>query len=116
MKPAGPERNIEIAKLMGFTISERFYKEENRIRIYCGKLLPIEINGKVFSGYKRNKWFCLPPYSTDRNAAWELFDELPIEFKMRIVAKWSEYKYQSGQFANIVSDVWIPWKEGKKCD
>ena len=122
MKPVGIERDLVIGSMKGYVISKRFYKEENRCRIYCGKLiLQLDVSG----GYKKHKWFQLPRYSTDRNDAWELWDELPTgkAIKERVDGTYRLYFYDPDayevliaagkDFADCVSQAWLNWKETK---
>lgn len=110
MKP-GRERDIEIAKLKRLIVH------------YCAWGLGIwecydEIDEDGSSGFMSK----LPEWSTDRNAAWELFDELPAPMfkeypkgddricQLRIGSNLIVY---GKDFADCVSQVWIIWKENE---
>jgi hypothetical protein len=117
MKPAGRERDIEIAKLKGW---KPYYAEG----IFLDGIRVVDVRGtKQIIDAKTISW------STDRNAAWELWDEIKVDkfyqeafmdgkiigcvVMLQIDGEFSCYG-QGKDFADCVSQAWITWKEGKK--
>ena len=106
MKPVGLERNIEIAKLKG------------NVRQHPRFCIPIIIpkGEKVHDEAPRN-WKPVSEWSTNRNDAWELWDELP---KARFYEERCDGSYVviikdivtiGKDFADCVSQAWIKWKQ-----
>jgi len=75
----------------------------------------------------------IPCWSTDRNDAWELWDELPkgkfyaevgfacsigiyyLSNKLEDIREWlPTYIIEGFSFADVVSKIWIEWKKGEK--
>ena len=109
MKPAGRERDKQVGILKGFKVTHP------------------EWHG-IYPHEAKN----IKEWSTNRNTAWELWDELKNKFHK---ATYMETSYGQGHhiyltdccefnikikegkdFADCVSQAWIQWKEVKKCD
>ena len=131
--PAGRERNLLIAEMKGITPVFACYVDNIGGDNYC--VLDDEkpwdcticeregiTNKEVCKQWKQrfeSEW--LPEYSTSRNDAWELWDELPISKHYGIndlgehLVTWYQDTTQktiSGtSFAEAVSKAWIEYKE-----
>lgn len=118
MKPAGRERNIEVAMLKNINTGIG-----NCQRHKWNRMVPVSCN---VCGMDYKDMLSIKRWSTDRNAAGELWDELPLK------KEYTEYEGYGGEtvclveicygrfygkdFADCVSQAWITWKEDKKCD
>ena len=100
IKPVGRERDIQIAKLKGYEVG--FFPSEEYEKDFFHWYADEE-------GNRTEILF----YSTNRNDVWELFGELHSSKRQIVIDKWKEVNYDMNQFAPIVSDVWIIWKESK---
>lgn len=138
MKPAGRERDIEIAKLKG--LNPKTVQQLIDEKIFASHMINSTTDIWIFVKhpviYNRKYWIFCPHYSTNRNDAWELWDELR---KKKITLNFSEAKndkesilivwLKSGKtipsirentliiigkdFADCVSQAWIKWKENQ---
>jgi hypothetical protein len=122
MKATGRERDIEIAKLKGW---KPYYAEG----IFLDGIRVVDVRGtKQITDAKTISW------STDRNAVWELWDEiydktysLPQHatkqyiyyadgiHEVKIYMKNNKIIHIKGKdFADCVSQAWITWMESNK--
>jgi hypothetical protein len=118
MKPAGADRDREIAEMRGDKpecIPEPWKSNEHAI---CSRAISCDVCTK-----KRDK-----PYSTDIAAAFELWEEMKgdkdnhaIRLRGRegfmicsVDRPWGEeIGYQGETEADAISGAWLKWKEGK---
>lgn len=92
IEAVGRKRDIQIAKLKGYNVLQYGAMYTN---------LPME---KSDTCRTRKYW------STSRNDAWELWDELPVNWKHIVMYEWGLVDFDSDKFAPAVSNCWITWR------
>ena len=116
MKPAGIERDKQIAGLRGTLCSHPYMHE-----IGCQVKAP---SSEICEDKCGCLFYQVKPYSTDISAAMELWEEIPQNSQMMknpdgvtviVYTNWQIHKrlkYKGEDTADAISGAWLKWKEG----